>query len=171
MVEEDLKLRLGRGAFEQKSKLNESIEDLVGEVTSAVEESIRDEVGDSRVTTSKLSKQSNSEKKSFERPESARTTAVLLEIEKAIDSERSEREEQLARDLKRRKISPRAYDRAIREIERWVIKEKKELWQRRRRATENHKDLLKYAEKFRKDRLSVPLLTGLASPRPDSGLQ
>lgn len=54
--------------------------------------------------------------------------AILAEVEKAIDSERSEREEKLARDLKKRRISPRTYDRGIKEIEKWVVNEKKELY-------------------------------------------
>jgi len=49
-------------------------------------------------------------------------------VEKAIDSERSDREEKLARDLKKRRISPRSYDRGIKEIEKWVVNEKKELY-------------------------------------------
>ena len=53
---------------------------------------------------------------------------VLLEIEKAIDQGRSDREEKLARDLKKRKISPRSYDKGIREIEKWVVNEKRELY-------------------------------------------
>ena len=58
MIEEDISLRLGKGAFDvshSKQKLGDSIEDLVGEVTSAIEESIRDEVIESRVTSSKMS--------------------------------------------------------------------------------------------------------------------
>ena len=54
-------------------------------------------------------------------------------MEKAIDSERSDREERLAQDLKKRKISPRTYDRGRKEIEKWVVKEKMELKQRRRK--------------------------------------
>lgn len=71
-----------------------------------------------------------------------------MEIERAIDSERSEREERLAQDLKRRKITPAEYDRGIKEIEKWVVKEKKELLQRRRKMDENQKDMKKYVEKF-----------------------
>jgi len=52
-----------------------------------------------------------------------------------------------------------------------VVKEKKELLQRRRKVEENQKDLLKYVDKFKKDRQSVPMLNNLAvSPRPDSAL-
>ena len=93
---------------------------------------------------------------------------MFLEIERAIDSERSEREEKLAKDLKRRRITPAEYDRGIKEIEKWVIKEKKELLQRRRKVEENQKDMLKYVDKFRKDRQSVPMLS--VSPRPDSAM-
>lgn len=102
--------------------MNESIEDLVGEVTSAIEESIKDEVGESRMSTSHVvaRQNNNSDKRSRERHE-AKQADVLHEIEKVIDSERSAREEQLALDLKKRKISPRTYDRGIREIEKWVI--------------------------------------------------
>ena len=53
---------------------------------------------------------------------------MLLEIEKKIDQGRSEREEKLARDLKKRRISPRSYDKGIREIEKWVVNEKRELY-------------------------------------------
>ena len=53
---------------------------------------------------------------------------MLAEVEKAIDSERSDREEKLARELKKRRISPRSYDRGIRDIEKWVVNEKKELF-------------------------------------------
>ena len=35
-----------------------SIEDLIGDATSAIEESIRDEVGESKVSVSRLSKHS-----------------------------------------------------------------------------------------------------------------
>ena len=34
----------------------------------------------------------------------------------------------MARDLKKRRISPRSYDRGIREIEKWTVNEKKELF-------------------------------------------
>ena len=52
----------------------------------------------------------------------------MLEIEKAIDQGRSDREEKLARELKKRKISPRSYDKGIRDIEKWVVNEKRELY-------------------------------------------
>ena len=43
--------------------------------------------------------------------------------------------------------------------------------QRRRKADENSKDLLKYVDKFKKDRHSVPTINNIAaSPRPDSAL-
>ena len=61
MVEEDISLRLGKGAIDlsmsKPKMLGESIDDLVGEVTSAIEESIRDEVVESRISTSKISRQ------------------------------------------------------------------------------------------------------------------
>ena len=95
-------------------------------------------------------------------------SAFLLDIEKAIDSERSDREERLARDLKKRRISPRTYDRGIKEIEKWVVKEKRELYQRRRKLEDNQKDMQKYVDKFRKDKRSVPMIKQIASPRPES---
>ena len=95
----------------------------------------------------------------------------MREVERAIDSERSEREEKLARDLKKRKISPRTYDRGIKEVEKWVIREKKELQQRRRKLDENNSDIKKYVARFRKDHRSVPMLNHIASPRNDSGLK
>ena len=58
MVEEDIELRLGKGALETshsrttKNQQQDSIDDLVGEVHSAIEESIRDEVGESRMSHS-----------------------------------------------------------------------------------------------------------------------
>ena len=68
----------------------------MGEAASAIEESIKDEVGESqgRVTTSKMSRQSreNSANKTHKRAES-KQDSVLAEVERAIDSERSEREE------------------------------------------------------------------------------
>lgn len=64
MVEEDISLRLGKGAIDvSQSKpkmLGDSIDDLVGECTSAIEESIRDEVIESRMSNSKMSKLSQS---------------------------------------------------------------------------------------------------------------
>ena len=61
MVEEDISLRLGKGAIDvsqSKNKMMEdSIADMVGDVTSVIEESIRDEVIESRMSNSKLSNQ------------------------------------------------------------------------------------------------------------------
>ena len=93
---------------------------------------------------------------------------MLAEVEKAIASERNDREEKLARDLKKRRISPRTYDRGIRDIEKWVVNEKKELYQRRKKLQENDRELGKYIEKFRRDKTTVPMLTSIASPRPES---
>lgn len=110
---------------------------MVGDVHSAIEESIRDEVGESRLSVShRQSRHSrdNSGVKSVTKPTTPvvhvenKADAFLHEVEKAIDSERSDREEKLARDLKKRRISPRTYDRGIKEIEKWVVKEKKELY-------------------------------------------
>ena len=60
MVEEDISLRLGKGAIDlSQSKpkmLGDSIDDLVGDATSVIEESIRDEVIESRMSNSKISK-------------------------------------------------------------------------------------------------------------------
>ena len=51
MVEEDIQLRLGRNALEtsQSKRLghDDSIDGLGGEAASAIEESIKDEVGES----------------------------------------------------------------------------------------------------------------------------
>ena len=63
MVEEDISLRLGKSGLDASQSKGraphaESIEDMVGEVTSAIEESIRDEVGESRLSTSKMSRHS-----------------------------------------------------------------------------------------------------------------
>ena len=41
--------------------------------------------------------------------------------------EQKEKEEKLARDLKKRAISTETYDRKIRDVERWVTNERKEL--------------------------------------------
>ena len=108
---------------------------MVGDATSLVEESIKDEVGDSggRVSTSKMSRHSRDHSAPDARGRAARSGPAdkadhfLADVEKAIDSERSDREERLARDLKKRRISPRTYDRGIREIEKWVVQEKQEL--------------------------------------------
>jgi len=62
MIEEDISLRLGKSAIDvsqsKPKQHGESIDDLVGEVASAIEESIKDEVGDSRISTSKISRHS-----------------------------------------------------------------------------------------------------------------
>ena len=143
---------------------------------SAIEESIKDEVGESRISVStkphqqrKVSRENsgNNRTPKSSKPEN-KADAVLAEVEKAIDSERSDREEKLARDLKKRRISPRTYDRSIREIEKWVVNEKKELYQRRKKLADNDRELGKYIEKFRRDKTTVPMLTQIASPRPDS---
>jgi len=64
-VEEDISLRIGKGAADvSQSKpkmLGDSIDDLVGECTSAIEESIRDEVIESRMSTSKMSNREHSD--------------------------------------------------------------------------------------------------------------
>ena len=140
MVEEDIELRLGRNTLETSQSRprahQDSIDDLVGEVTSAIDESIKDEVGESRMSNSRISRHSkdNSAIKTAKIPQTDnKADHVLSEVEKAIDSERSDREEKLARDLKKRRISPRTYDRGIRDIEKWVVNEKKELYQRRKK--------------------------------------
>jgi len=72
MVEEDIQLRLGHGALEasqSKPKIADSIDDLVGDVNSAIEESIKDEVDNSRFSNSKVSKGSNQESKSKDKKE------------------------------------------------------------------------------------------------------
>lgn len=72
MVEEDIQLRLGHGALEasqSRPKIADSIDDLVGDVTSAIEESIKDEVDNSRFSNSKVSKGSNQESKSKDKKE------------------------------------------------------------------------------------------------------
>ena len=185
MIEEDISLRLGKNfgdssvGKKQQRSLQDSIEDMVGEVTSAVEESIRDEIGDS---IGKLSNSRDSRhykkaprddadlklKAAAKDPSHEKLALFLNEVEKAIDSERSDREERLARDLKKRKISPRTYDRGIKDIEKWVVTEKMELNQRRRKLVENQNDIHKYIAKFKKDKSSVPYLAKLSSPRPDS---
>ena len=143
MVEEDIALRLGQSngldisaSRRTKQQHQDSIDDLVGDVTSLVEESIKDEIGDSnsRFSNSKMSRHSRDHSaqenararaaKATAAPPADKAELLLLEIEKAIDSERSDREDRLARDLKKRKISPRTYDRGIREIEKWVVGEK-----------------------------------------------
>ena len=57
MVEEDIELRLGKGALETSQSrgigMENSIDDLVGDVHSAIEESIKDEVGESRMSVSR----------------------------------------------------------------------------------------------------------------------
>lgn len=64
MIEEDISLRLGKSGLDVsqskgKQIRDESIiEDMVGDVHSAIEESIRDEIGDSRMNASKMSKHS-----------------------------------------------------------------------------------------------------------------
>ena len=59
MVEEDIALRLGTSQSRGGLKIHlDSIDDLVGDATSAIEESIKDEVGESRMSNSKVSKQS-----------------------------------------------------------------------------------------------------------------
>ena len=155
-----------------------SIEDLVGDATSAIEESIKDEVGDSRISVSKMSKHSRDNSASDMKQvaggrasvSESKADKMLLEIEKKIDQGRSEREEKLARDLKKRRISPRSYDKGIREIEKWVVSEKRELYQRRRKLEESDRDMDKYLKRFMKDKQTVPMLTKIASPRPDSAL-
>ena len=139
MVEEDIALRLGvsvsklenSGSWKDGKRNNqhqESIEDMIGDVSQNIEDSIKDEIGDSHSKIS-ASKQSNRDKVLAKKPEQdEKMSAFLLDIEKAIDSERSDREERLARDLKMRRISPRSYDKGIKEIEKWVVKEKRELY-------------------------------------------
>lgn len=114
-------------------------------MTSLVEESIRDEIGDShsRMSNSKMSKNSrdhpapettkfrankNTVASGAPGPQADKAEVFLAEVEKAIDSERSDREDRLARDLKKRRISPAEYDRGIKEIEKWVVNEKQELY-------------------------------------------
>ena len=58
MVEEDIALRLGTSQSRGLKIHQDSIDDLVGDATSAIEESIKDEVGESRMSNSKVSKQS-----------------------------------------------------------------------------------------------------------------
>ena len=62
MVEEDIELRLGRNTLETSQSRprahQDSIDDLVGEVTSAIDESIKDEVGESRMSNSRISRHS-----------------------------------------------------------------------------------------------------------------
>ena len=106
-------------------------------MTSLVEESIRDEIGDShsRMSNSKMSKNSrdhpapettkfrankNTVASGAPGPQADKAEVFLAEVEKAIDSERSDREDRLARDLKKRRISPAEYDRGIKEIEKWM---------------------------------------------------
>ena len=154
---------------------------MVGDVASIVEESIKDEVGDShsRFSNSRMSNRNNSRDNSAQdqgrrsgkaasAPPADKGEALLVEIEKAIDSERSDREDRLARDLKKRRISPRTYDKGIKEIEKWVIGEKKELNMRRRKLMENQSEMNRYLERFSKDKQSIPTLAKIASPRVDS---
>lgn len=63
MVEEDIQLQLGKNTFETSQSRGlkthqDSIDDLIGDATSAIEESIKDEVGESRISNSKMSKHS-----------------------------------------------------------------------------------------------------------------
>jgi hypothetical protein len=144
LIEEDISLRFGKNFGESslnkkdQRSVQDSIEDMVGEATSAIEESIKDEIGDSlgRISNSRKSRQpkdinrngsDHKPKANSKDSEQEKMDLILSEVERAIDSERSDREERLARDLKTRKISPRAYDRGIKDIEKWVIKEKSEL--------------------------------------------
>lgn len=148
---------------------------MVEDVTSAIEESIKDEIGESnsRVSASHVSHNAAAREgaSSKTKPRAGEAedqlTVFLREVEKAIDSERSEREEKLARDLKKRRISPRSYDRGIKDIEKWVVREKRELMQRRRKMEDNNSEIQKYVQRFKKDQKSVPMLNKLSSPRND----
>lgn len=77
---------------------------MVEDATSAIEESIRDEIGDSqsKISASHVSRNNATQEgqRSKARPKSSEAEIFLREVEKTIDSERSEREEKLARDLK-----------------------------------------------------------------------
>lgn len=148
-------------------------------MTSAIEESIKDEIGDSysqsRTSHSRNNIRDTSGSKTTKAQQAKeaedKLNTFLREVERAIDSERSDREERLARDLKKRKISPRTYDRSIKDIEKWVIKEKKELYQRKRKLEENTNDIKKYVQRFKKDQNSVPMLGRVTSPRNDSSMK
>ena len=52
---------------------------------------------------------------------------VLSQIELAILKEKDEREQELAAKLKKKKITSRAYDRGVNEVEKWVKNERKDL--------------------------------------------
>lgn len=138
VIEEDIALRSGVSTSNRKGNQSDSIDDIVDEVTSLVEESIKEDIDVSgsgkfgKITQSEVFKN-----KAFDdfktrgyrdaKDDNTATRTFLSKLTKAINDERQEREDKLARDLKRRVLSPRSYDRKKREIDKWVANEKKDL--------------------------------------------
>ena len=79
-------------------------------------------------------------------------THILKQIEKALRKEQKEKEDRLARDLKKRIISTETYDRKIRDIERWASKERGELKKKQRMIDENLNDVSEYIDRLKIDK-------------------
>ena len=141
VIEEDIALRSGVSTSNRKGNQSDSIDDIVDEVTSHVEESIKEELDISgsgkfgKITQSEVYKN-----KAFDdfktrgyrdaKDDNSATRTFLSKLSKAINDERQEREDKLVRDMKRRVLSPRSFDRKKRELDKWVANEKKDLSER-----------------------------------------
>ena len=141
IVEEDLALRLGSSGKMSKKKdgsSDGSIEDLV---QSAYDnDSIKEEIEESFGGSSKHSGKKKTEASRYGTPKDYRKAfdefkakptkeilsdksgmkQILKQIEKALLKEQKEKEDKLAKELKKRIISTETYDRKIRDVERWV---------------------------------------------------
>ena len=134
-------MRSGKSTSNRKLSKSDSIDDIVDEVTSMVEESIREDIDVSG--SGKFGKFTQSEtykNKAFDdfktrgykeaKNDNSATRTFLEKMSKAVTEERKQREEKLAKDLKKRVITPRSYDRKMRDLDKWVNNEKKDIQER-----------------------------------------
>ena len=144
VIEEDIALRSGQSRSNRKLSKSGSDDDIVDEVASLVEESIKEDIDVSgSFKSGKIAQSEAYKNKAFDdfktkgykdaKDDNNSMAIFLSKMQKTINSERNQREEKLAKDLKKRAITPRTYDRKMRELEKWVTAEKKEVTEKMRK--------------------------------------
>ena len=151
IIEEDIVLRSGQSRSNKKLTGSDSIDDIVDE-TSIVEESIREDfdISGSGNRFNKITQSDIYKNKAFDdfktkgykdaRSDNNALAEFLTKMQKTISSERNQREDKLAKDLKKRVITPRSYDRKMKDVDKWVTNEKKEV-QDKMRKIEGQRDV------------------------------
>jgi hypothetical protein len=193
-IDEDIAIRshdFTNSRREKGSSADDSIdEDIADEVPTEKEDSISEQIEESGTSykgtesrLSKVSSQSISQSQSgifhnsafdefkddklqeFRRGgKHAGIHQVLGEIEQEVLRHREVREKKLKNDLKKRNISSNAYSRKVRELEKWVTAEKKEIKTVKKNIGDNYRDVDTYLAGLDKDKKSLVDKVGV-SPR------